>query len=462
MNMKVYYGALALLLGLSGITAGCSSQNKDQATQSTVHLRGQIIDLGVDQVELRYNGATSQIGTSRDVTLHLDAQGYVDTVLTIDAPSYYSIGRNILYLTPGDDLEVNISAKADEATFTGRGAEANNYLKGRVLPKRGSFLDGGRNIVDSFEKTKAVVDSLARVRMSVLDTLSGVSDEFKELESARIKADVINSYIYYPMYANTYTGPDAQKLFAEVWQKHSESLAEEMRERFGEITNAKYLDVATVRDVLKHHQDTVLHSLWFEGVQIPEQISDFYEVVAYSSRLKGHISEELARDAMTFVSTVKHEPFASELKYSIKKATKLFAGEPAIDIEMTDIEGNPRKLSDFKGRLIYVDLWATWCGPCLKEAPLFEALAKRYEGKDIVFVPIGTDTKAQVWREFLAEHKKELPQYHTTDAVLHTDWAVDFIPRFILIDKDFRIIDAHAPRPSEEAIVGLIDTWLAK
>ncbi|WP_234394664.1 TlpA family protein disulfide reductase [Porphyromonas cangingivalis] len=229
--------------------------------------------------------------------------------------------------------------------------------------------------------------------MSVLDTLSGVSDEFKELESARIKADVINSYIYYPMYANTYTGPDAQKLFAEVWQKHSESLAEEMRERFGEITNAKYLDVATVRDVLKHHQDTVLHSLWFEGVQIPEQISDFYEVVAYSSRLKGHISEELARDAMTFVSTVKYEPFASELKYSIKKATKLFAGEPAIDIEMTDIEGNPRKLSDFKGRLIYVDLWATWCGPCLKEAPLFEALAKRYEGKDIVFVPIGTDTK---------------------------------------------------------------------
>ncbi|WP_234394663.1 hypothetical protein [Porphyromonas cangingivalis] len=152
--MKFYYGALALLLGLSGITAGCSSQNKDQVTQNTVHLRGQIIDLGADQVELRYNGATSQIGTSRDVTLHLDAQGYVDTVLTIDAPSYYSIGRNILYLTPGDDLEVKIFAKADEATFTGRGAEANNYLKGRVLPKRGSFLDGGRNIVDSFEKTK--------------------------------------------------------------------------------------------------------------------------------------------------------------------------------------------------------------------------------------------------------------------------------------------------------------------
>ena len=44
-----------------------------------------------------------------------------------------------------------------------------------------------------------------------------------------------------------------------------------------------------------------------------------------------------------------------------------------------------KHLADFKGKVIYIDLWATWCGPCIQESPAFEALGKKYVGKDIVF-----------------------------------------------------------------------------
>lgn len=53
---------------------------------------------------------------------------------------------------------------------------------------------------------------------------------------------------------------------------------------------------------------------------------------------------------------------------------------------MTDVDGNEKKLSDFRGKLIYIDLWATWCGPCIQESPAFTALSEKYP--DIEFLQI--------------------------------------------------------------------------
>ncbi|MDO4695861.1 MAG: TlpA disulfide reductase family protein [Porphyromonas sp.] len=456
------YGITIIFALFATIMIGCSSQ-KEQTAESSVHIQGHIIDLGTEQIQMKYNGKLSYVGDSRDITLRIDAEGYVDTTLTITTPSYYSIGRNTLYLTPGDELIMKISPRGNAAEFSGRGAEANNYLKGNLLPKRGSFLEAGHNVRESFEETKKLIDSLAQVRMNTLDTLSGVSDEFKNLERARIKADVINSYIYYPRYSDNNTGPDAEKVFAEMWQKHTSSIAEDMNTGLKEIsTDTKYLEVLTVREVLKHHRDSMLNSLWFEGIEIPQNTIELYETAEYTTRLKGNVSEALAKDAQNYLSTIKDADLANELKNALGRSTKLFPGRPAIDFEIMDAEGNTKRLSDFKGKLIYVDLWATWCGPCLKEAPAFDALGKKYEGKEIVFIPIGTDKTKEPWLEFLKNHKKELIQYYSTDLALKRDWAVEYIPRFLLIDKDFKIIDAFAPRPSDEAASKLIDTWLDK
>lgn len=460
---KTFYSKFTMLTLLASVVIGCAPKHGDDATESTVHLKGYIMDLGSGQVQMKYNGKLSYIGDSKDLTLYIGTEGYVDTTLTIPTPSYYRIGRNTLYLTPGDSLTIKISPRSEAAEFLGKGAEANNYLKDCVLPKRGSYLNGGQNIRGSFEETQRLIDSLAQARLNTLEALTGVSDEFKELERARIQADVINTYIYYPIYSATYTGPDADKIFAETWKKYTASIAEDMNKRFKEVsTDATYLDVATVREVLKHHKDTMLSRLWFEGLQLPHSVTELYDVAEYTTRLKGQVSEALAQEAQNYLATLKDAELADELQKTIDKSTKLFAGRPAIDIEITDIDGNKKLLSDFKGKLIYVDLWATWCGPCLKEAPAFEALSEKYRGKDIIFVPIGTDTKTEPWLEFLKEHKKELPQYHSTDPALKSGWAVASIPRFLLISKEFEIINAFAPRPSDKAAEELIDTWLDK
>lgn len=71
-------------------------------------------------------------------------------------------------------------------------------MKYRLFPKEGSFHSGGRNIRGTFNETRLLIDSLANIRRKQLDSLTAASKEFKELEFARITADIINNYLCYP------------------------------------------------------------------------------------------------------------------------------------------------------------------------------------------------------------------------------------------------------------------------
>lgn len=133
-------------------------------------------------------------------------------------------------------------------------------------------------------------------------------------------------------------------------------------------------------------------------------------------------------------------------------------------------DGTKTSLSDFKGKFTYVDVWATWCGPCKAEIPYLKALEKAYHGKSIQFVSLSIDdgrgykagTKEESfakakegWKKMIAE--KELggvqilaPNGWKSQFV--QDYKIKGIPRFLLIDPNGNIIAPDAPRPSSDAI----------
>lgn len=439
----------------------CNNGNK-QETEATVHLKGQLVNMGTQNVRMSFNGAASMLGDSRDILLQIDSAGKFDTTFVLNEPAYYNISRNTLYLTPGDDMTIKITQTNKEAEFTGKGAEANNYMKFRLFPKGGSYLEAGDNLRGDFVSTKALIDSLATIRMDSLNALANVTDEFKKLERARIKADVINSYICYAIYSDMYAGLKTKEEMEAKWNEFSASLTQYVVPVYKEIIDENMLDVAVVRDVLFYLEDSTLKPLWFNDITIPARTAELYASANVVKDLREEVSDETVDKAKTYLQTVKNADFATELERKIAQASKLLSGQPAIDFAMTDEEGNVKHLADFKGKVIYIDLWATWCGPCIQESPAFEALGKKYAGRNIVFLPISTDTTTKPWLKFLDEHKKELTQYHSNDAALKGDWAIMYIPRFILIDQDFKIVNAYAPRPSSEEISPLIDSVLNK
>lgn len=440
----------------------CSMLACTTTGNNKVHIKGQLVEMGTTDVPMRFDGAASLLGDSRNILLKTDAEGNFDTVIELDHPAYFNINRNTLYLTPGDDLTIKIAQDNRESEFAGKGAEANLYMKGRLFPHGGSFLESGSNIRADFAATRTTIDSLARIRRAQLDTLTGVSQEFKDLENARIDADIVNSYLSYPSYSQLTAGSKDREQAVQRIDSFYRSLTEEVRPKIKALADDKFLDVNVVRSVLSQVSAPYLDSMkaWTDGISFSPRIQALFRASGYVNKLRQEVTDEALAEVKSYTDSLQYKDFAIELNGMIAKASRLLKGQPAIDLELTDTAGVVRHLSDFKGKVLYVDFWATWCGPCIQESPHFEALSKEYADKDVAFLPISTDADKRAWKRFITAHKKQLSQYNCTDKTMYDAWSIYYIPRFVLIDKDFNIANAYAPRPSDPEAKKAIDALL--
>jgi thiol-disulfide isomerase/thioredoxin len=135
---------------------------------------------------------------------------------------------------------------------------------------------------------------------------------------------------------------------------------------------------------------------------------------------------------------------------------KLRAGAEVENFSFTDLEGNQVSLSDFKDKIIYLDLWASWCGPCINtfrtKTPEFET--KLRENEDVILMYISIDEKEEPWRNYLS--KNAMRGVHLFagkgfEAEIMKYFKVWGIPRYLIIGKGNKIIDVNAPRPGDEA-----------
>ncbi|SVA58971.1 uncharacterized protein METZ01_LOCUS111825 [marine metagenome] len=133
-------------------------------------------------------------------------------------------------------------------------------------------------------------------------------------------------------------------------------------------------------------------------------------------------------------------------------------GELAIDFSYPDIEGTITSLSSFKGNLVYVDVWATWCGPCIAELPALEKLQENYKDKNITFLSVSVDTDKDAWEKLVTDDGLGGVQLWADGwSDITKFYAIFGIPRFLLIDKDGSLISVDAPRPSSSEIRTLLD-----
>ena len=162
---------------------------------------------------------------------------------------------------------------------------------------------------------------------------------------------------------------------------------------------------------------------------------------------------------------VKQQNKQMAMQYVQKQGTMKLIGAPSPTFDYENYKGGKTKLSDLKGKYVYIDNWATWCGPCRAEIPFLQEIEKKYHGKNIEFVSISIDTKKdyEKWKKFVAD--KELGGIQL---IADKDWSSDFmiafginsIPRFLLIGPDGNVIDADADRPSSPQLQQTLDKLL--
>lgn len=128
---------------------------------------------------------------------------------------------------------------------------------------------------------------------------------------------------------------------------------------------------------------------------------------------------------------------------------ELKEGDQAPTFKYLDINGKEVSLSDLKGKYVYIDIWATWCGPCTGELPHLKELEKKMHGKKIVFVSISCDKDKAAWEKMVKEKGLEGVQLHNGgDRAFMDAFGIRGIPRFILLDKEGKIVNPNMTRPS--------------
>lgn len=145
----------------------------------------------------------------------------------------------------------------------------------------------------------------------------------------------------------------------------------------------------------------------------------------------------------------------SLLRYSLK-------GTMIPDVTIENRNGDKANLSSFKGKVIYIDFWASWCKPCCKEIPFLKDIEKKYHGQDITFISISIDKNKEKWIEMLDKLKLDDNQFHVGDSRLQEKLGIKGIPHFVIYDAEGNLFINGAPRPSSTDIHQILDEMLMK
>ena len=153
-----------------------------------------------------------------------------------------------------------------------------------------------------------------------------------------------------------------------------------------------------------------------------------------------------------------------------EKYGHLAKGKPAPDIEFTDKEGKIHHLSEYKGKVLFVDIWGTWCAPCIAEFPHLRAIQEHFkDNPNVMIMSLSCDIerKPERWLPFLQQRGDEITwlQFMLTkegNKVISDVYYIFGIPHFMLIDKEGNFVSYDGPHPSRADPIKEIEKVLQK
>jgi len=151
--------------------------------------------------------------------------------------------------------------------------------------------------------------------------------------------------------------------------------------------------------------------------------------------------------------------------YNQKLVANKMNNTPSLTFDYENHKGGKTKLEDLLGKYVYIDVWATWCGPCRQEIPFLKKVEEKYHGKNIEFVSISVDVDKdhEKWKTFVTEKELggiQLFADKNWNSEFMKSYGINSIPRFILIDPKGNIVKADAERPSSPKLQEELDKLL--
>ena len=364
-----------------------------------------------------------------------------------------------LYLEP--KLDINLVVNKTNYVLSGKNIGQNALVQkaNEIYNEFAPFARLGGN--ETYVEFYPFIDKGVAKAEEFSKTIKTKDAAFNKLLKLAVATDVEElSYTFFRMPRTAFPDKDDRPAIIKTWQ-----------------ADKKFTDP----DLLKLQNGVSLMTNYFFYVSVnsgatPKRI-DLTESITHITdpALKdAYLREEVATSRMKIE---EYEKIAPSIKpFMISDASKAFlleyekvlhknVGQKGLNFTYNDINNKPVSFSDFKGKFVYIDLWATWCGPCKAEIPHMKKIEEDYHGKNIVFVSLSLDKPkdAQKWKDYVTKEQLKGIQL-MADKDFSSDVAknydVNAIPRFLLFDTKGNIINADALRPSNPELRVQLDKLL--
>ena len=130
-------------------------------------------------------------------------------------------------------------------------------------------------------------------------------------------------------------------------------------------------------------------------------------------------------------------------RWNAARIRKQLVGQPAPELDVTDLAGKHLSLTDFKGKTVLLDFWTTWCGPCRKDAPSLDKLYSKYGGTNLMIVSISVSEDRAVVEKYLSEHPRAFPVVLTSENEIPRPYQIGAFPTYIVIGRDGEVMAAE-------------------
>ena len=378
-------------------------------------------------------------------------QGYSCFTIPASKSGYVTLdmGQSIpLYVESADSICIKISG--DEVLFSGLGYEESEFLhsKNKLIDALG-FNDPRKIDIALFSSEPEVfvhkIDSVKRLRTNQLKEAENLSEPFILVEQQLIKYFGVNQLFGYPSFHEMLTGskPSLPNNYFDFTNSVEPNRAELYQ--FKDYQQA-------IRSLLSHRAQTfaqkyALAKELITDTSFFEEIM-FWDLYSYINFNGTHDIDSICKE---FMALQRNGERKEALLTKYQGWQRLAKGEVAPDFEISNEKGKPVRLSDFRGKVVYIDCWSSFCGPCISEMPAMRDLIAAFKGRNVVFISISADTDTQRWLSKVKEFGLDAVNLCTQGAnhKFNQDYMAKAFPRYILINSEGIIVNAAANKPSE-------------
>ncbi len=377
-----------------------------------------------------------------------------------------------VYLEPGNKLTAkgDVRNLMETLNYSGAGSDHNNFL---VAYQNIIGATVGGNYVSSLagslepDQFVTLTDSVADIQMQFVENWQqekSFSPEFNVAVKTRILYERYTLLLKYPA---IYQHANQLEVPPELTESYYTFLQDDKLFDDSRLENLTYTGflLAYVDHVQRMEgQSKDDHSLnqqiyWTAQEALEGRSRDFVQALMVGRELSYGIMDEAQGLFEQYISGTASNDYKDRVIAIYEKMEQLTKGNPAPQFTMTDIHGKDISLSDFHGKVVMMDFWASWCGPCMREMPHMKAIKQEMAGhQDLVFVYVSIDTDVDAWKNTVERVEIEGIHFNTPgrERGVPALYNVKWIPTFYVIGRDGKIFDNRPPMPSSGQLQDLL------